>query len=292
VSNGKIIEKKIFENVWVQPASGDAGCALGVALDVWHSYLGQPRVPLKTDKMRGSYLGPEYTEMEIRESLIKCGAVFDEKPFEKIVAQTAEFLSKGNAIGWFQGKMEFGPRSLGNRSILGDPRDPKTQSKLNIKIKFRESFRPFAPSILSEHVKKWFNLDCDSPYMLLVAPVNENKRTKNIRSVDLKDINHARSSVPAITHVDYSARVQTVHKETNPKFHKLISEFYALTSCPMVVNTSFNVRGEPIVLSPEDAFRCFMGTQLDVLVIGNFILKKTDQNQELLVNYLNEFELD
>jgi len=292
VSNGKIIEKKIFKNVWIQPASGDAGCALGVALDVWHSYLDQPRDPLKTDKMSGSYLGPEYTEKEIRESLIKSGAIFDEKPFKKIVTETAEFLSKGNAVGWFQGKMEFGPRSLGNRSILGDPRDPKTQSRLNLKIKFRESFRPFAPSILSEHVKSWFRLDCDSPYMLLVAPVDEKKRTKNVRSADLKDINHARSSVPAITHVDFSARVQTVHKETNPKFHKLISEFYALTSCPMVVNTSFNVRGEPIVLSPEDAFRCFMGTNLDVLVIGNFILKKTEQDQDLLVNYLNEFELD
>jgi len=292
VSNGKIIEKKIFENVWVQPASGDAGCALGVALDVWHSHLNQHRECSKQDKMRGSYLGPEFSDKEIKNSLIECGAVFDEMSFNEIAAQTAELLSNGNAVGWFQDKMEFGPRSLGNRSILGDPRDPKTQSNLNLKIKFRESFRPFAPSILYEHVKEWFKLDSDSPYMLLVAPVDEKKRTQNNSSTNLKDINYARSSVPAVTHVDFSARVQTVHKETNPKFHKLISEFYSLTSCPMVVNTSFNVRGEPIVLSPEDAFRCFMGTNLDVLVIGNFILKKSDQDQNLLVNYLNEFELD
>ncbi len=290
VANGKILESNFFKKVWVQPASGDAGGALGVALDLWHTYLQKPRLPETFDSMSGAYLGPEFEDEQIIEVLEKLGAVYHTKSDADLVNETAMALSGGAAVGWFQGRMEFGPRALGNRSILGDPRDPSTQSKLNLKIKFRESFRPFAPSVLQEEYKNWFDLNCDSPYMLFVGGVSHTHRIKQ-KSGPL-DINQARSSVPAITHVDYSARVQTVSSETNSRYHDLISEFHRLTGCPMVVNTSFNVRGEPIVQSPEDAFRCFMGTNLDLLVIGNLILKKPEQNPRLKIKYIDKFSLD
>ena len=290
VANGKILESKFFKRVWVQPASGDAGGALGVALDLWHSYLQKPRLVETLDSMSGAYLGPEFEDEQIIEDLEKLGAVYHSKSDADLVNETAKALSDGAAVGWFQGRMEFGPRALGNRSILGDPRDPSTQSKLNLKIKFRESFRPFAPSVLREEYKNWFDLNCDSPYMLFVAGVCENHRIK--QKPGPVDINQARSSVPAITHVDYSARVQTVSSDTNKRYHDLIKEFYRLTGCPMLVNTSFNVRGEPIVQSPEDAFRCFMGTNLDMLVIGNVMLKKPEQDPKLKTKYFDNFDLD
>lgn len=292
VANGKILKKGKFENIWIQPASGDAGCSLGSALDFWHAHLGYPRNISKPDAMRGSYLGPTYEKTEIKKHLKRCGAVFDLVPFDNVLGQAAAAIADGKAVGWFQGEMEFGPRSLGNRSILGDPRDAETQSKLNLKIKFRESFRPFAPAVLSEEASTWFDLSTASPYMLLVAEVKKEKRTQTKDEELRKHIDTVRSMVPAITHVDYSARVQTIHRETNPRFHALIQEFFKLTGCPMVVNTSFNVRGEPIVLSPTDAFRCFMGTHMDMLVIGDFVLNKADQDPTLLKSYLDEFELD
>jgi carbamoyltransferase len=297
VVNGILLREKIFENIWVQPASGDAGGALGAALSVWYlNKKNKRKNSSHTDKMKGAYLGPKFTDNEISKSLIDCGAKFETLNEELIINKTAEVLSKGKAVGWFQNRMEFGPRALGSRSILADPRSEKMQKELNLKVKFRESFRPFAPSVLRENLSEWFDLDYDSPYMLFVSDVKTRHRTelkedeKNLFGIDKLNIN--RSKISAVTHVDYSARIQTVHKETNLMFHSLISKFNSITNCPILVNTSFNVRGEPIVCSPVDAFKCFMGTGLDVLVIGNHFLKKEDQIEELKENYLEKYDLD
>ena len=295
VANGKIIKEKIFDNVWIQPAAGDAGGALGAAQGLWHKEFNKPRKVEVGDSMRGSYLGPSFTNSEIETALNSLGGIYNKYPKEEVIKITAEALSKNKAIGWFNGKMEFGPRALGARSILGDPRSPETQKNLNLKVKFRESFRPFAPSVLEEESSNWFDLSVPSPYMLIVAEVNKGKQLADLGKDELFGIdklNKVRSLIPAVTHVDYSARVQTVNKETNPDYHMLINEFFNLTGCPIIVNTSFNVRGEPIVHSTEDAFKCFMGTDLDILVIENFILKKEDQNKELFKSYINKYELD
>jgi len=295
VANGKILKSKVFENIWIQPAAGDAGGSLGAALAYWYHELKMPRNNYE-DQMKGSYLGPKLENNFIEEKLKYLKAKYKKKNSNEIISTTAKELSKEKTVGWFQGRMEFGPRALGGRSILADPRSEKMQKELNLKIKFRESFRPFAPSILREDVKDWFELDKDSPYMLLVADIKKEKQikmTKNDESLfGIEKLNVKRSSIPAITHVDYSARVQTVHEETNPKYHQLIKEFKNLTNCPVLVNTSFNVRGEPIVCSVEDAFNCFMGTNLDILVIEDFILLKEDQDQSLVKDYKNKFELD
>ena len=297
VANGKLLKEKIFDKIWIQPASGDAGGAVGSALAIHYMMLENNRdCNTKTDKMKGAFLGPSYKESEIEESLKKSSASYKKYNYEKIVNMVAEDISNGKAIGWMQGRMEFGPRSLGGRSIIADARSKKMQKQLNLKVKYRESFRPFAPSILREDVKEWFDFDSDSPYMLLVTNINENKLIKMSKESNklfgIDKLNIVRSDIPAVTHVDYSARVQTVHKETNPLFHALISKFKEKTNCPVIVNTSFNIRGEPIVCSPEDAFRCFMGSELDVLVIENFYLKKIDQNKSLIKKYLNIYELD
>jgi carbamoyltransferase len=296
VANGKILRDKSFKDVWIQPASGDAGGALGGALAVWHKELNKPRKINPNDAMQGSYLGPSYEQNSIEKELLDCGAKFDSVNEYEMIEQTAQALADGNAIGWFHGRMEFGPRSLGGRSILGDPRSEKMQKTLNLKVKYRESFRPFAPSVLREDVSEWFELDNDSPYMLFVDNVKEDKRidmTKDEESLfGIDKLNVKRSSIPAVTHVDYSARIQTVHKETNPKYHKLITKFKEKTGCSVVVNTSFNVRGEPIVCTPQDAFRCFMGTELDVLVVGNCVLKKDKQDISLIEDYKGRYELD
>ena len=295
VANGKILKEKIFENIWIQPAAGDAGGSLGAALAYWYSELDKPRKEFK-DQMRGSYLGPSFNKSVIEKELNKLKAVFQKKDPKDIINVTAKELSKNKIIGWFQGRMEFGPRALGGRSILADPRSEKMQKELNLKIKFRESFRPFAPSVLREDVSEWFDIDCDSPYMLLVSSINKDKKIKmktndqNLFGID--KLNIKRSSIPAITHVDYSARIQTVHKETNPRYHDLLVEFKKETNCPVLVNTSFNVRGEPIVCTVEDAFNCFMGTNLDILVIEDFILHKKDQDKNLITDYKKKFELD
>ncbi len=297
VANGKILENKIFDNIWIQPAAGDAGGSLGAALAAWYLENNKTRyVENKKDSMKGSYLGPEYSDNLIEEHLTKAGAIFEKIDFEELVNRTALDLSEGNAIGWFQGRMEFGPRALGCRSILADPRSSNMQKNLNLKVKFRESFRPFAPSVLKEDLKEWFNLSDDSPYMLLVSQVN-NKKILKIKEDQSKlfgidKLNIKRSEIPAVTHVDYSARVQTVHEETNHKYYKLIKKFKEITGCPVLVNTSFNVRGEPIVNTPEDAFRCFMGTDLDKLVIGNYYLDKKKQNKNLFKEYHKSLELD
>ncbi len=296
VVNGILLKEQIFENIWIQPASGDAGGALGAALSVWYLDKDKKRETSYRDTMKGAYLGPKFNDREIQKSLVECGAKFEILNEKLIIDKTAEVLSRGKAVGWFQNRMEFGPRALGSRSILADPRSKNMQKDLNIKVKFRESFRPFAPSILREHLNDWFDLDYDSPYMLLVSYLKEKHRNRlkkeeeNLFGIDKLNIN--RSKVSAITHVDYSARIQTVHKETNPLFHSLLIEFNKLTNCPILVNTSFNVRGEPIVCTPEDAFKCFMGTGLDVLVIGNYFLKKEDQSELLKENYTNKYELD
>jgi carbamoyltransferase len=296
VANGKVLRDGAFENIWVQPASGDAGGALGAAQAMWHHEMDKPRVAQRGDAMKGSYLGPAYDQRQTEEALQKCGAVYQVLEYDAMINATADCLAGEGAVGWFQGRMEFGPRALGGRSILGDPRSETTQKLLNLKVKFRESFRPFAPSVLAEHVSDWFEHTGDSPYMLLVADVVEGKRVamtdaqKALFGID--KLNVRRSEVPAITHVDYSARLQTVHHDTNPAYHDVISAFHARTGCPMVVNTSFNVRGEPIVCTPEDAFNCFMGTELDMLVIGNCVLKKTDQPAELVTDYKNRYTLD
>jgi carbamoyltransferase len=296
VANGKILRDKSFKDVWIQPASGDAGGALGGALAVWHKELNKPRKINPNDAMQGSYLGPEYEQGFIEQKLSECGAIFDSVTEDEMIEQTMQALVDGNAIGWFQGRMEFGPRSLGGRSILGDPRSEKMQKMLNLKVKYRESFRPFAPSVIREHVNEWFELDYDSPYMLLVANIQKDLRlemTKDEESLfGINKLNIKRSSIPAVTHVDYSARIQTVHKETNPKYYALITKFNEKTDCPIVVNTSFNVRGEPIVCSPNDAFKCFMGTELDFLVVGNCILRKKHQDSSLVENYKNKYKLD
>jgi len=295
VANGKILRDKSFENIWIQPASGDAGGALGGALAVWHKELNKPRIVNANDAMQGSYLGPSYDHHVIEKALLDCGAKF-RFVGEGMIDQAAQALAEGMAVGWFQDRMEFGPRSLGGRSILGDARSEKMQKILNIKVKYRESFRPFAPSILREDISDWFEADYDSPYMLLVDNVKKDKCIamsgieKSLFGID--KLNIKRSSIPAVTHVDYSARIQTVHKDTNPKYHALITKFKEKTGCPVVVNTSFNVRGEPIVCTPEDAFRCFMGTDMDMLVIGDFILDKKTQDKKLITNYKNKYKND
>ena len=296
VANGKILKKKIFDNIWVQPAAGDAGGSLGAALALWYIEQHNPRIVNLNDDMQGSYLGPEYSQKEIQNELDKIGAVYKIKSEEDLLNQTADDLSIGEAIGWFQGRMEFGPRALGNRSILGDPRSSEMQKNLNLKVKYRESFRPFAPSILKEDLEEWFDLNIDSPYMLMVANINKDK-TINITADQKKlfgidKLNIKRSEIPAVTHVDYSARIQTVDKETNKKYYELIKKFKEKTNCPVIINTSFNVRGEPIVNTPSDAFNCFMGTELDKLVIGNCYLDKKSQNIFLKKDYKIEFELD
>jgi len=295
VANGKILKEKMFENIWIQPAAGDAGGSLGAALAYWYKELDNPRNDFN-DQMKGSYLGPKLNENEIEKNLISLKANYKKVSDNEIILSTANELANNKTVGWFQGRMEFGPRALGGRSILADPRSEKMQKELNLKIKFRESFRPFAPSVLREHVSEWFEIDCDSPYMLLVANVKKSKQI-DMTNIDknlfgIEKLNIKRSSIPAITHVDYSARIQTVHKETNLKYHNLLTEFNKITNCPVLVNTSFNVRGEPIVCSVNDAFNCFMGTNLDILVIENFILFKKDQDTSLLKDYKNKFELD
>jgi len=293
VANGKIQKDKSFENIWIQPASGDAGGSLGAALAIWHKELNKPRTVNPEDAMQGSYLGPIYGQNEIEKELSECGAVFNVFTEKDMIEQTAQALSDGQTVGWFQGRMEFGPRSLGGRSILGDSRAEKMQKKLNLKVKYRESFRPFAPSVLREDLKEWFELDCDSPYMLLVDNVKKNKCIEMTRKEEalfgINKLNIKRSSIPAVTHVDYSARIQTVHKETNPKYHALITKFKEITGCSVLVNTSFNVRGEPIVCTPEDAFKCFMGNELELLVIGNCVLIKNEQYY-LIDECKNEYE--
>ena len=295
VANGKILKSKVFENIWIQPAAGDAGGSLGAALAYWYHELKMPRNNYE-DQMKGSYLGPKLENNFIEEKLKYLKANYKKQNSNEIISTTAKELSKEKTVGWFQGRMEFGPRALGGRSILADPRSEKMQKELNLKIKFRESFRPFAPSVLREDVSEWFELNNDSPYMLLVADVKKEKQIKMTEDdknlFGIEKLNVKKSSIPAITHVDYSARIQTVHEETNPKYHQLIKEFKNLTNCPVLVNTSFNVRGEPIVCSVEDAFNCFMGTNLDILVIENFILFKEDQEKSLLQDYKNKFELD
>ena len=296
VANGKILKEKIFDNIWVQPAAGDAGGSLGAALALWHIDQKNPRKINPKDSMQGSYLGPEYSQAEIEKELKKIGAIYQIKTEEDLIECTAEDLSKGEAIGWFQGRMEFGPRALGGRSILGDPRSSEMQKNLNLKVKYRESFRPFAPSILKDDLEEWFDINVDSPYMLLVANINKNKiiemneEQKKLFGID--KLNIKRSEIPAVTHVDYSARIQTVHEETNEKYFKLIKKFKEKTDCPVIVNTSFNVRGEPIVNTPLDAFNCFMGTDLEKLVIGNCYLDKNSQDSSIKKDYTKEFELD
>ncbi len=298
VANGKIVRDGIFDNVWIQPAAGDAGGALGAALAGYHLHQGQPRTMVGggKDAMKGSYLGPVFAQDDIEARLSAAGARFTVLSDDQLIDQTAQALADEKAVGWMQGRMEFGPRALGGRSILGDPRSPTMQKVLNLKVKYRESFRPFAPSVLREDVAEWFELDGDSPYMLLVAPVQEKHRRAMTEAEQalfgIDKLNVPRSTVPAITHVDYSARIQTVHADTNPHYHALISAFKAKTGCGVVVNTSFNVRGEPIVCSPEDAFRCFMGSEIEVLTVGNCFLRKEDQDPALKLDYKNAFELD
>ena len=297
VANGKILREGAVEDIWVQPAAGDAGGALGAALAAYHEFLDQPRrVGNVLDGMQGAYLGPAFSTAEIAERLCAAGAVFDIVDDDSVIGRTVDALIDKKAVGWFQGRMEFGPRALGARSILGDPRSPSMQRQLNLKVKFRESFRPFAPSVLREDVAEWFDLDCDSPYMLLVADVLEGRRCPVSEEAEalfgLDRLNTIRSQVPAVTHVDMSARIQTVHKETNPRYHALLSAFKARTGCPILVNTSFNVRSEPIVCTPEDAFRCFMGTDIDLLVAGNCIARKEEQDPALRVDYKDAFEPD
>jgi len=299
VANGKVLRDGRFENIFVQPAAGDAGGALGAALAVYYDESGGKnlgRAAVSCDGMKGAYLGPRFEQDDIERRLAAAGAVFTTVEKTDLIELTAQALASGRAVGWHQGRMEFGPRALGNRSILGDPRSPTMQKALNLKVKYRESFRPFAPSVLRERVADWFELDADSPYMLLVADVkSERCRKMSVEEQALFGIdklNVQRSDIPAVTHVDYSARIQTVHKETNPLYHALISRFEALTGCPVLVNTSFNVRGEPIVCTPEDAFRCFMGCEIEFLAVGNCILRKEDQNEALARDYKDAFELD
>ena len=296
VANGKILKEGLFKNIWIQPASGDAGGALGAAQAFYYQELDNKRQILKTDSMNGSYLGPQFTDDQIENELKSCGANYKKLTQDQIINDTAKALSEEKAVGWFQGRMEFGPRSLGNRSIIADPRSENMQKNLNLKVKYRESFRPFAPAVLFEKVSEWFEINSESPYMLLVADVKKSKQLemtneqKNLFGID--KLNVKRSSIPSVTHVDYSARIQTVHKETNPIFYRLIEEFEKITKYPILVNTSFNVRGEPIVCTATDAFNCFMGTDLDVLVCNNFILYKDDQNRNLIKDYKNKYELD
>ncbi len=296
VANGKILQKKIFDNIWIQPAAGDAGGSLGAALALWYIDQGNKRSVNPNDDMKGSYLGNEFNQDEIEKNLKSIGANFETFKYEELIDKTAEFLSNEKAIGWFQGRMEFGPRALGARSILGDPRSDKMQKNLNLKVKYRESFRPFAPSVLREDLSEWFDMNVDSPYMLLVANINSKKKmemtSEQKKLFGIDKLNIKRSEIPAVTHVDYSARIQTVTRNNNNRYYDLISKFNEKTGCPVIVNTSFNVRGEPIVNTPTDAFNCFMGTELDYLIIGNCILDKKKQDQSLKKDYITEFELD
>lgn len=297
VANGILLREGIFDNIWIQPAAGDAGGALGAALCAWHLHHEHDRPsPAGRDGMKGAYLGPAYSDEDIEAALTRCGATFHKLDEQSLIDRVATALAEEKAVGWMQGRMEFGPRALGGRSIIADPRSPVMQKQLNLKVKYRESFRPFAPSVLREHVGDWFEQDADSPYMLLVADVQSDKRRQMTDEENalfgIEKLNVPRSSVPAITHVDYSARIQTVHQDTNPRYHAVISGFHEKTGCPLVVNTSFNVRGEPIVCTPEDAFRCFMGTELDVLAVGNFLLLKDQQDEALKENYEDRYELD
>ena len=283
VANGKILKEKIFDNIWIQPAAGDAGGALGAALALWHQELKKERISPLKDEMRGSYLGPSFNDNDIERSLTSLGAIYEKFSEEKLLKITAEKLSEEKTIGWFQGRMEFGPRALGARSIIADSRSDKMQKILNLKVKFRESFRPFAPSVIREDLSKWFELDADSPYMLLVADVEKSIRKEMTidekKLFGINKLNISRSKIPAVTHVDYSSRIQTVHEDTNPKYYKLLQNFKKITNCSVIVNTSFNVRGEPIVCTIEDAYRCFMKTDLDILVCENFILYKESQKK-------------
>jgi carbamoyltransferase len=301
VANGKLLRERLFDNIWVQPAAGDAGGAVGAAFAAYHGFMGQPRklnghMDGHLDGMAGSYLGPAFGDEEIAQRLAVAGAKFTQLTPEQTIEQTAQALADSKAVGWMQGRMEFGPRSLGARSILGDARSPTMQKTLNLKVKYRESFRPFAPAVLREDVEQYFDIKSDSPYMLMVAPVVEGRRrvmtAEEEKLFGIDKLNVPRSDIPAVTHVDYSARVQTVHRETNPAFHALLQAFKARTGCSVLVNTSFNVRGEPIVCTPEDAFRCFMGSEIEVLVVGNCFLKKEEQNPALKLDYKNAFELD
>ena len=297
VANGKLLRERVFENIWIQPAAGDAGGALGAALGAYHILLGKARPRCDgIDRMNGSYLGPSYAQDDIERRLSTAGAVFTTVSDDQVTELTAQALADGKAVGWHQGRMEFGPRALGGRSIIADPRSAAMQKQLNLKVKYRESFRPFAPSVLREDLSDWFDLDSDSPYMLLVADVVPSRQLamseQQQQLFGIEKLNVPRSSIPAVTHVDYSARIQTVHKEVNPRYHALISRFKQLTGCPVLVNTSFNVRGEPIVSTPEDAFRCLMGTEIDLLVVGNCVVEKLKQDPALARDYKNAYELD
>ena len=296
VANGKILKEKIFNKIWIQPAAGDAGCSLGAALALWHVELNNEREISKDDKMLGSYLGPSYSNDQIIKILKSIGANFEVLNDEELLENTVENLIKGNVIGWFQGRMEFGPRALGARSILGDPRSETMQKNLNLKVKYRESFRPFAPSVLNEEASNWFEIENDSPYMMLVGEIKKEKQYKMTKEekqlFGIEKLNVKRSEIPAVTHVDYSARIQTVHRHTNQKYYDLIHKFKQKTNCPVLINTSFNIRGEPIVNTPQEAFNCFMGTEMDNLVIGNCYLKKINQKENLKQDYKTNFELD
>ena len=301
VANGKILRDGAFKNIWVQPAAGDAGGALGAALAAYHLYQEKPRNKvgaLKTnhDSMQGSYLGPIFEQIDIQVRLKEMGANFSVLDDDTLIENTAQAIADGMTVGWFQGRMEFGPRALGCRSILGDARSESMQKNLNLRVKYRESFRPFAPSVLKEDLASWFDLNQESPYMLLVADVKEERRRsmskEEMALFGIDKLNVPRSDIPAVTHVDYSARIQTVNADTNPRYHSLISKFKELTECAVLVNTSFNIRGEPIVCTPEDAWRCFMGTDIEVLVIGNCFLKKENQDSALKLDYKDSFELD
>ena len=298
VANGRLLREGPFKDIWIQPAAGDAGGALGAALSIWHSYLEKPRkINGTNDSMQGAYLGGSFSNEAIKHHLDNAGVKYAQLDDDELMPKLARQLADGKVIGWFSGRMEFGPRALGGRSIIGDPRSSKMQSLMNLKIKYRESFRPFAPAIKAESVSEWFDIDRESPYMLLVAPVKENKRCgmteeqKQLFGID--KLNIQRSEIPAVTHVDYSARIQTIHKETNPRFYNLINHFEAITGCPILINTSFNVRGEPIVYSPEDAYRCFMRTEMDYLVMQNILLDKAEQpKQKKDESWKNKFVLD
>ncbi|MDW9696637.1 hypothetical protein GOC40_10545 [Sinorhizobium meliloti] len=296
VANGKLLKKRIFDDIWIQPAAGDAGGAVGSALAAWHGYLGNGRSPDGRDRMTGAYLGPAFDQREVEKRLTASGAVYTVLSDDDLIARTVDAIVDEKAVGWMQGRMEFGPRALGGRSILGDPRSPIMQKTLNLKVKYRESFRPFAPSVRREDVAEWFDVDVDSPYMLLVGDVLDRHRLPlgagEAALFGIDRLNVPRSGIPAVTHVDYSARVQTVHRDTNPRYWELLSAFKQRTGCPVLVNTSFNVRGEPIVCTPEDAFRCFMGTEIECLVVGKCFLRKEDQSSNLRQDYKDRFELD
>jgi carbamoyltransferase len=296
VANGKLLREKVFEKIWIQPAAGDAGGAIGAALGAYHLMLKKPREVKSGDSMQGAFLGPEFAQEEIEKRLKDIGANFNAVSESEMIIETAKALCDGKAVGWHQGRMEFGPRALGARSIIADPRLPTLQRQLNLKVKYRESFRPFAPSVMREHVKQWFDFDGDSQYMQFVAEIHNDKKIKksneNEKLFGIEKLNVLRSYIPAVTHVDYSARIQTVLKETNAKYHQLISKFYELTGCPLLVNTSFNVRGEPIVNTPEDAYNCFMATDIELLVIGNCLIRKENQNTQAPINYQKKYEPD